>query len=58
MLYHLVFDEEFLSGRCLVLPADKVRNLLILGLFDRALVCLLTLAEDILLNPVNTYNPN
>jgi hypothetical protein len=48
-----VRNGEFLASLALVLATDEVRNLLVLGLLDGALVVLLALAEEVLLDVVD-----
>src|SRR5262245_27956938 len=49
----LVLDGHFRPGGLLILAADKIRDLLILGLLGGALVALVSLAEDMLLDPID-----
>ena len=49
-----VLDGELLARRGLVLLADEIRDLLVLGLLNRALVVLLALLQDMLLDPIDT----
>lgn len=51
----LVRDGDFGSGGALVLPTDKVGNLLVLGLLDGALVALVALSEELLLHKVDGW---
>ena len=48
-----VRNGEVLASLALVLATDEVRNLLVLGLLDGALVVLLSLAEEVLLDVVD-----
>jgi hypothetical protein len=50
----LILDGHVTAGRLLVLTTDEVRDLLVLGLLGCALVALVSLAEDVLLYPVDT----
>ena len=48
-----VRNGEVLASLALVLATDEVGNLLVLGLLDGALVVLLALAEEVLLDVVD-----
>ena len=48
-----VRNGEVLASLALVLVTDEVRDLLVLGLLDGALVVLLALAEEVLLDVVD-----
>lgn len=50
-----VRNGEVLASLALVLATDEVRNLLILSLLDGALVVLLALAKEVLLDVVDAY---
>lgn len=52
----LVLDRHIAAGSALVLPADVVGYLLVLGLLEGALIVLLALAHDVLLHPVDAAN--
>ena len=49
----LILDRHIRAGRTLVLAADKVRNLLVLGLLDGRLVVLWALTEHLFLYEVD-----
>lgn len=51
----LILDRHFRSNVALILTANEVGDLLILGLLDGGFVVLRPLAEDVLLNGVDTY---
>jgi hypothetical protein len=51
-----VRNGEVLASLTLVLATDEVRNLLVLSLLDGALVVLLALTEEVLLDVVDAYN--
>lgn len=53
ILLFLVFDGKFTARCALVLAANKVRDGLVLGLFRRRLIALITLAENLFLHKVN-----
>ena len=53
-IYLFVGHGKLLARVALVLAADKIRNLLVLGLLDGALIVLRPLAEHVLLHPVDT----
>lgn len=48
-----VRNREVLARRLLILAADGIRDLLILGLLQGVLVVLRALLEDVLLDPVD-----
>jgi hypothetical protein len=51
-----VRNGEVLASLALVLATDEVRDLLVLGLLDGALVVLLALAKEVLLDVVDAYD--
>ena len=51
-----VRNGEILASLALVLATDEVRDLLVLGLLNGALVVLLALAEEVLLDVVDAYS--
>ena len=53
-----VRNGEVLASLALVLATDEVRDLLVLGLLDGALVVLLALAKEVLLDVVDAYDWN
>ena len=53
-----VRNGEVLASLALVLATNEVRDLLVLGLLDGALVVLLALAEEVLLDVVDACNWN
>lgn len=50
----LVLDGKVATSGLLVLVADVIGDLLVLGLLDGALVALVALAQDMFLYPVDT----
>jgi hypothetical protein len=55
VLLVLVLDEELLSCGILVLAADEVGYLLVLGLFGGGLVGLVALAQELLLDEIDSF---
>jgi hypothetical protein len=51
----LVLDGDVGAGGALVLAAEEVADLLVLGLLDGGLVALVSGAHELLLDEVNTY---
>ena len=51
----LILDGHVPARRALVLAPNEIRDLLILGLLDRALVALISSAHELFLHEVDTY---
>lgn len=51
----LILDRHILARRTLILSSNEIRNLLVLGLLDGGFVVLLALAEEALLDVVDSW---